>query len=58
MESDHRGSAPVKRTVRICIFTVLALAGTAFLLYGIYLNQVSSVLNKATHICLECIGIG
>ena len=48
----------MKRSVRICIFSVLAVLGTAFLLYGIYLNQVSSVLNKATHICLECIGIG
>ncbi|MBQ6235776.1 MAG: hypothetical protein IJK54_07640 [Clostridia bacterium] len=48
----------MKRAVHICIFTVLALAGTAFLLYGIFLGQVSSVLIKATHICLECIGIG
>ena len=48
----------MKRTVRICIFTVLALAGTAFLLIGIFSGQVSSVLIKATKICLECIGIG
>lgn len=48
----------MKRSVRICIFTVLALAGTAFLLYGIFSNQIETVLTKATHICLECIGIG
>lgn len=48
----------MKRPVRICIFTVLALAGMAFLLYGIFSKQVSAVLIKATHICLECIGIG
>jgi hypothetical protein len=48
----------MKRTVRICIFSVLFALGTAFLLYGIFSNQVSSVLIKATHICLECIGIG
>jgi uncharacterized protein with PQ loop repeat len=48
----------VKRSVRICILSVLAIAGTAFLLYGIYVNQVSSVFVKASHICLECIGIG
>ena len=48
----------MKRSVRICIFTVLVLAGTAFLLVGIFSGQVSSVLIKATHICLECIGIG
>ncbi len=48
----------MKRAVRIFIFTVLALAGTAFLLIGIFSGQVSSVLLKATKICLECIGIG
>lgn len=48
----------MKRSVRICIFTVLALLGTAFLLIGIFSDEVSSVLIKATHICLECIGIG
>lgn len=48
----------MKRTVRICMFAVLALAGTVFLLYGIFSGQVSSVLLKATRICLECIGIG
>ena len=58
MESDRGGTFTVKRSVRICIFTVLALAGTAFLLIGIFSGQVSSVLIKATKICLECIGIG
>ena len=48
----------MKRSVRICIFTVLALAGTAFLLYGIFSGQALTVLRKATLICLECIGIG
>lgn len=48
----------MKRRVRIVILSVLAIAGTAFLLYGVFSGQVSSVLIKATHICLECIGIG
>ena len=48
----------MKRSVRICIFSVLAVLGTAFLLYGIFSGQVAGVIAKATHICLECIGIG
>ncbi len=48
----------MKRSIQIGILTVLVVTGTAFLLCGIFFNQVSSVLNKATHICLECIGIG
>ena len=46
------------RRVRIGICTVLILLGTAFLLYGVFTGQFASVLTKATHICLECIGIG
>ena len=48
----------MKRRGRIVLFTVLALLGTAFLLIGVFSDEVSSVLIKATHICLECIGIG
>ena len=48
----------MKRSVRICILSVLAFAGTAFLLYGVFSGQFASVLTKAAHICLECIGIG
>ena len=48
----------MKRTAHICTFAVLALAGTVFLLYGIFLGQVAPILNKAIHICMECIGIG
>lgn len=46
------------RSVRFGILTVLILLGTAFLLYGIFSGQVAGVIAKATHICLECIGIG
>lgn len=48
----------MKRSVRICTFAVLALAGTVFLLYGIFAGQALTVLGKAAKICLECIGIG
>lgn len=58
MEVDHRLDAPVKRGVRIGILSVLAIAGTAFLLFGIFSGQAESVLRKAIKICTECIGIG
>lgn len=48
----------MKRPVRIAIFSVLAVCGTAFLLYGIFSGQALTVLRKAARICLECIGIG
>ncbi|MBR0507107.1 MAG: hypothetical protein IJJ86_00700 [Clostridia bacterium] len=48
----------MKRPVRIAIISVLAVLGTAFLLYGVFSGQAMSVLRKATRICLECIGIG
>ncbi len=46
------------RRVRIGILAALAIAGTVFLLYGVFSGQGASVLMKATRICLECIGIG
>ena len=48
----------MKRGVRIGIFTVLAIAGTAFLLYGLFSGQAESVMKKAARICMECIVIG
>ena len=58
MEGDGRGASALKRPVRIAIISVLAVLGTAFLLYGVFSGQAMSVLRKATRICLECIGIG
>jgi hypothetical protein len=34
------------------------LAGAAFLVLGVYRGEAAVVLQKATRICLECIGIG
>ena len=48
----------MKRGGRIALFSVLALAGTVFLLYGIFSGQAAAVLVKAANICRECIGIG
>lgn len=36
----------------------ILLISIAFIAAGIYNNEVSTVLNKAINICLECIGIG
>ena len=45
----------MKRGVRIGLFCALAVIGAACLLYGVFAGQV---LNKASRVCLECIGIG
>jgi len=37
------------------LLVLLALGCTA---YGVYTGGVATVLQKATFICLECIGIG
>lgn len=38
-------------------FIMLTVA-VACILSGIYRGEVYTVLNKAIHICMECIGIG
>lgn len=43
-----------KTRVRILLLAVAAIMIVA----GIYEGQPESVLQKAIHICLECIGIG
>ena len=58
MGERREGAAAVKRGVRICIFVALAIAGAAFVAYGIASGQAAAVLNKAIRICMECIGIG
>lgn len=37
---------------------ILAVCGILLMLYGIFRGEMAVVLQKATHICLECIGIG
>ncbi len=43
-----------KSSLKITI-TVLAVCAIVF---GIFRNEATTVLNKAIYICLECIGIG
>ena len=42
---------------RIIAFVLLAL-GIVLVLAGIFRGEAQAVFNKATHICMECIGIG
>ena len=58
MGERREGAAAVKRRVKNGIFVALAIAGAAFLAYGIASGQAVAVLNKAIRICMECIGIG
>ena len=41
------------------IIAVISLcAGIALVVAGIFRGEAQAVFNKATHICMECIGIG
>ena len=43
---------------RKIIATVSLCAGIAFVITGIFRGEAETVFNKATSICMECIGIG
>lgn len=43
-----------KLIIRVSIF----LTSCGFMLYGLARGEAGIVLNKAVHICLECIGLG
>ncbi len=58
MGKRRKRAAAVKRYLKTGIFVALAIAGAAFIVYGIASGQAVAVLNKAIRICMECIGIG
>ena len=43
---------------RLTLPLLLIVVGAALGCFGAMRGEVSVVLTKATHICLECIGIG
>ncbi len=45
------------KNYRVIRYIVL-LAAVALIAYGVATGEYSGVLNKATRICYECIGIG
>ncbi len=45
-------------TARISAFILLAVLSAAFILFGIMRGEPGTILTKAVHICMECIGIG
>ena len=48
----------MKRTIPIWVTIVLILAAIACMAFGIYRQEVDTVLTKAVNICMECIGLG
>lgn len=37
---------------------LVLVVGIAFIIYGVYRNEVDTVFTKAIKVCMECIGIG
>jgi hypothetical protein len=54
MDRDNRQNTAPHRTIGI----LLILAGVAAMVIGVISGEVQTVLQKATLICLECIGLG
>ena len=48
----------MKRKIPIWVTFVLIFASVGCMAFGIYRGEVATVLAKAIHICLECIGLG
>lgn len=48
---------PSERHLKI-IATLLLCLGIAIMIAGIFRGEAETVFNKATRICMECIGIG
>lgn len=45
-------------SIKKIIFLFLIIISIAFIIYGIHIDDLLVIYNKAKAICLECIGIG
>lgn len=50
----NNAAKPVEKTAPLCILVI----SLAFILAGIFRGEAECVIEKATKICMECIGIG
>jgi len=48
----------MSKTVRIVLQVLVLIAGIIMMLTGILRGELHLILQKATVVCLECIGIG
>ena len=48
----------MKESLRVKLTWILTIAFAALFTYGAFTDEVAIVMQKAAHICLECIGIG
>lgn len=56
MEQNHMRIGHILSTK--CLSKLLLLVGVIMMILGLLAGEQNAVLEKATQICLECIGIG
>ncbi len=56
--AGHGGGNGMKKSVTDVVKYVVLVAALVSMLFGIVRGEPKVVLRKATHICMECIGIG
>ncbi len=54
----EKGASNISRGKRTGLRLMIAALGAALLLGGLWRGEYMVTLNKAIHVCLECIGIG
>ncbi len=52
------GEAAVRKNRKYWLWVILAAVGAVMIVVGALRGEAFLVMQKAVHICLECIGIG